>query len=127
MEFKVASFYRAIKKNANNFTDELYRYCYECNVHCIKIFKTANTKTKGVQLNDGTMDSATSFIINNDGKSLVELRFIIINEVAKKSFILVANLIYLIFGKNIFLLIMTYLSLMLMLRNSNPFLKFNLQ
>lgn len=86
MEFKVASFYRAIKKNANNFTDELYRYCYECNVHCIKIFKTANTKTKGVQLNDGTMDSATSFIINNDGKSLVELRFIIINEVAKKIF-----------------------------------------
>jgi hypothetical protein len=86
MEFKVASFNRDIQRNTNCFDRELYECCHEDNFYCIKIFKTVNTKTKGVQLNNGTMDSATSFIINNHGKSLVELRFIIINETAKKIF-----------------------------------------
>ena len=86
MEFKVANFSQNVTKNKVDFDLDTYEYL-EYNGHfCIKYFKTANTKTKAVQSNDGSMDSADSFITKHDGRRLVELRFIIIDTLMKKIF-----------------------------------------
>lgn len=86
MEFKVASFFRPIEYNGNDFDDSLYNFL-ECDeFFCIKIFKEVTTKTKGVHKRDGSLDSADTFIHAHDGNGLVELRYIFIDTLAKRIF-----------------------------------------
>lgn len=86
MEFKVASFNNEILKNEVDFDSTNFQFQEIDKCFCIKIYKKSNTKTKGVQKTDGTLDAATDFIIKNDGKSLVELRFIFIDNKIRKIF-----------------------------------------
>ena len=86
MEFKVASFFQSIDYNKNIFDDNFYTFEEIDEFFCIKIFKEAKTKTKGVHKRDGSLDSTDNFIHSHDGKGLVELRYVFIDRLMKRIF-----------------------------------------